>query len=85
MTKREQKDRTQMVKAMDFIVRHINNEDYIEPWLMCGVADGDIEYGDFEPDDPNVDYYIDNDNYGDLQNLFLKLMARAYKNGGLCE
>jgi len=81
MAKRLTKDqeRTLMVKAMEFIVRHINNEHYCDLWLMCGVADGD-----FEPDDPNVDYYIDNDNYGDLQDLFLKLMSRAYKDGGLC-
>ena len=39
-------ERVKMVKAMEFICRQINDEDVFMGWLMNGVADGDIEYGD---------------------------------------
>ena len=77
------KERTRMVKAMEFICRQINDEDVMEGWLMGGVADGDIEYGDFAPVDDNVDYYIEDDSFADLMGCFLRRMEGAKKSGGL--
>ena len=34
--------RIRMVKAMEEIIRNLNDEEEIEYWLMYGVADGDI-------------------------------------------
>lgn len=81
MTTRE--DRELMVACMEYIVRHVNNEDLIDPWLMCGVADGDIPYGDTKTDELDLDYYVSTDNYRDLTDLFLRIMSRANKSGGL--
>ena len=51
-------ERAKMVSAMEFIARQVNDEEVFEGWLMCGVADGDIEYGQLgDPDD--LEYYLD--------------------------
>lgn len=75
-------DRVKMVQAMEFIMRQVNDEEVFMPWLELGVADGDIEYGDFSSplDD---DYYTEDKNFAELMGLFLKCMARARKSGGL--
>ena len=36
------KVRCDLVRAMEMLVRAVNDEDYIEEWLINGVADGDI-------------------------------------------
>lgn len=77
-------DRVKMVKAMEYIARQINDEDVFWGWLMEGVADGDIYYGDLTPDDDGtLEYYIKDDNFADLMDTFLWCMRRAYKSGGL--
>ena len=79
-------ERIAMVKAMEFICRQINDEEVFEGWLLEGVADGDIEYGDLNVsirDEDEFDYYIDDDNFKDLMSCFLRCMKNAYKSGGL--
>lgn len=79
-------ERIKMVKAMEFIARQVNDEEVFEEWLIDGVADGDIEYGDLvvNSDDFEIlDYYCDDENFADLMRLFLRMMARARKSGGL--
>lgn len=76
-------DRKLMVACMEYIVRHVNNEDFLDSWLMCGVADGDIPYGSMDTVSLDLEYYADKDNYKDLCRLFLTIMARAHKCGGL--
>ena len=74
------RERIQMVKCMEYIVRNLNDEDLIMPWLSVGVADGDIEYGDMNLDDyDNMEYYIDPDSFAQLMDLFLRLMSEAHK------
>ena len=55
-------ERAKMVLAMEYIARHINDEDMFMGWLMCGVADGDIELSCFDADkvDP---YYLEDQNF----------------------
>ena len=92
------KDRVLMVKSMEFICRHINNEEVFDGWLMAGVADGDISYGDlsFESKkdskgnttqywwgDPAIQYAEDDTLFAELMGCFLRRMASARKNGGL--
>lgn len=83
-------ERIQMVKAMEFIARSVNNEDFFyDLWLVEGVADGDIERGDLtvratdiEPNS-NLEYYTEDENFASLMRLFLDLMHEARKDGGL--
>ena len=81
MTQKEL-NRKKAVVAMEYLARCINDEDIFESWLMCGVADGDINFGSFDIDEVD-DYYIKDDNFGEITELFTRLMARANKSGGL--
>ena len=86
MTGFEQLERMQMVKAMEFIVRCINNEEITERWLLNGVADGEIDMGNVSiqaKDAEVLSYYIQKKNFSELMDLFLKLMEEARKDGGL--
>lgn len=67
-------ERVELVKAMDLLARSINNEEYVDLWLMLGVADGDENY---------EDYCNDDNHFSSLMALFLRLMSRARKDGGL--
>lgn len=73
------KSRKQMVLAMETVVRNINNEDYMESWLMGGVADGDLnEDSTWEDVD---DWYVEDGNFTDLMNLFCRIMRGATNDG----
>lgn len=77
-------ERIKMVKAMEFIARQINDEMVFDGWLMNGVGDGDIEYGDLSADDDDFDeYYIEDKHFSELMGCFLRRMASARKSGGL--
>ena len=82
--KKNMEERAKMVEAMEYICRQLNNENHFMTWLSVGVADGDIEYGDFTGDNPIAQYYAeDDDDFADLMQLFLTIMSRAKNNGGL--
>ena len=72
--------RKKIVIAMEMLVRSVNNEYNIDGWLMCGVADGDIKR--YEPDEVD-DYYIEDKEFSELMDLFLRTMTKANANGGL--
>lgn len=72
--------RTEVVRAMETLARSVNDEEVFEEWLMCGVADGDI---DATTEDEELEYYIEDDNFAELMGTFLRVMARAKKSGGL--
>lgn len=73
--------RKNVVLAMDMIASCINNEDFFDIWLECGVADGDIPVGAKGEDVPY--YYIDDDTFADILGVFLRCMRYASKDGGL--
>jgi hypothetical protein len=75
-------ERKKMVLAMEFIARQVNDEDVFMSWLTVGVADEDIKYGSLDVDEVD-DYYIEDDNFKDLMDTFLRLMVNANKSGGL--
>ena len=80
-------ERIKMVKAMEFITRQINDEGVFEHWLIGGVADGDIKYGDLEvrdEDREDLAVYIEDESFADLMHTFLYLMKNASRSGGLC-
>lgn len=72
--------RKQMVLAMERLVRCVSNEELLMPWLSCGVPDGDIERYEIDEVD---DYFCEDNNFSELMALFLKIMAKAKKDGGL--
>ena len=79
-------ERIKMVKAMEFIARQVNDEEVFEAWLMDGVADGDIRYGDLSADAVDfsgLDYYIEDDHFAELMETFLSVMKGAKRSGGL--
>lgn len=78
--------RVKLIKAMEFVARQVNDEEVLEGWLINGVADGDIEYGDLSVRDEDkefLDYYIKDEEFAEMMALFLQLMSRAKKSGGL--
>lgn len=82
------KERIAFVKAMEFVVRQINDEDVFMPWLSVGVADGDIPYESIvdqvtEEEIENLDYWVEDDNFRDLIECFLRRMKEAIRSGGL--
>ena len=74
------KTRAGMVRAMEYIARAVNDEEVFYSWLLCGVADGDI---DDSTTDEELEYYCEDETFADLMERFLDLMTRAKKNGGL--
>ena len=74
------KTRAGMVRAMVYVARAVNDEEVFYSWLLCGVADGDI---DDSTTDEELEYYCEDETFADLMERFLDLMTRAKKNGGL--
>ena len=87
-------ERMKMVKAMEFIARQVNNEEIFNAWLMDGVPDGDIEYGDLNITEDDIDpYYCGKEgwfsqeeadkHFSELMDSFMWIMKEAWKDGGL--
>lgn len=72
--------RTEVVRAMETLARSVNDEYIFEEWLISGVADGDI---DATTEDEELEYYIEDETFAELMGVFLHVMARAKKSGGL--
>ena len=73
-------ERKNMVLAMERLVRSVNDEDLMMRWLACGVPDGDIDKYTIDEVD---DYFVENEHFAELMELFLDIMADAKKDGGL--
>lgn len=78
MTHRIRFERGLNVIAMDRLIRElIVDEDLFESWLICGVADGDIDKSTAWDD---VDeYYIRDANYNQLCEIFKELFYAQFK------
>lgn len=64
--------RREMVRAMDTVIRNLDDEDFIESWLAVGVEDHDGDLTDEE-----IDFYCEDTNFADLMYLFCRLMNKA--------
>lgn len=73
-------ERFEMIKAMELIARQVNDECVFEQWLVCGVADGDIDENT-TPDE--LEYYMDDETFAELMSTFIHVIACAGKSGGL--
>ena len=74
--------RAKLVRAIETIARCVNDEDVFYRWLLCGVADGDI---DNDTTDEDLEYYCEDKTFADLMERFLDLMTAAKRSGGLYE
>lgn len=74
------KERIELLRAMELLARSVNDETDLMGWLMCGVADGDID--EDTTDDELIDYVEDDDSFAEIMGCFLRTMNRA-KDGGL--
>ena len=74
--------RAKVVRAMETIARCVNDEEVFYRWLLCGVADGDI---DDDTTDEDLEYYCEDKTFADIMERFLDLMTAAKKSGGLYE
>ena len=74
--------RAKVVRAMETIARCVNDEEVFYPWLLCGIADGDI---DDDTTDEDLEYYCEDKTFADLMERFLDLMTAAKRSGGLYE
>lgn len=74
--------RAELVRAMETVARSVNDEDVFYRWLLCGVADGDI---DEDTTDEDLEYYCEDKTFADLMERFLDLMTAAKRSGGLYE
>lgn len=75
------KERANVVRAMELLVRSVNNEELIMPWLMYGVADGDINEN--TTDEDLMCYVEDDEDFAEIMALFLRTMNNARLDGGL--
>ena len=66
-------ERVAVVRAMDTIVRCINDEDEVDPWLSNGVADKDYK----GTDEHIAESYCDDKTLAHLMGLFLSIMIRT--------
>lgn len=84
-SKRNLDCRKKMILAMEFICRQINDEEILESWLRCGVPDGSIKYGEFDPQviSSEDSMVADNESFKDLMIWFLRCMSAAEREGGL--
>ena len=72
-------ERANLVLAMEYMMRNCAT-DVPEGWLMCGVADGDIDYG--ETDAGMVDdYYLEDENFEELVECFNRQMRVLRRDG----
>lgn len=63
------KERVATVKAMDAIVRSLNDEGYLMNWLELGVPDGEV---DDNTRDEDLYWLVENnDDFGDLMHTFV--------------
>lgn len=77
-------ERRKAIVCMEYIARQVNDEGILMSWLMCGVPDGDIKYGDLDIDAVySEDYMVSDEGFKDIMSCFLRCMYAAYNDGGL--
>lgn len=78
-------ERVKMVKAMEFIARHVNDERAMHAWLAAGVAYGDILPNDLSAtrDEDLSIYYEDTIDFADLMCTFVNVMRKVPAKRGL--
>ena len=79
MKEEQWKHQCELIHAMDVICRGFNDEEWIEPWLMCGVPDGTDTVQDVMDTYPNDEDF--KQEFKDLQWLFVSLVTGQCLSG----
>lgn len=66
------KERMKMVRAMDTVIRNLNDEKFIMSWLTLGVEDHDDDLSD-----EDLEFYCEDTVFADLMRLFCSIMNKA--------
>lgn len=75
------KERVSVIRAMDTIIRSLNDERDILWWLDSGVPDGEINT---ETTDEELYWLVDDDeSFADIMSTFIKIMRRQPVNGAM--
>lgn len=75
------KERVSIIKAMDIIIRSLNDERDILWWLEDGVPDGEITE---ETKDKELYWLVDDDeSFADIMSTFIKIMRKQPVNGAM--
>lgn len=75
------KERVSVIRAMDTIIRSLNDERDILWWLDSGVPDGEINE---ETTDEELYWLVDDDeSFADIMSTFVKIMRRQPVNGAM--
>ena len=74
--------RAKMVRAMELLVRSVNDEEQLDIWLRLGVGDGDIDEQTTDQDLEEMGY-LEDQTYKELMSVFIKTMYLAWNEGGL--
>lgn len=75
------KSRVATVRAMDEIIRSLNDENKMMTWLMYGVPDGEI---DKNTKDEDLRWLVESDaGFADLMYWFIRIMNKVSPNGGM--
>ncbi len=87
MEKKLSAERAAMIYAMEKIIRSFNDETAMDLWLSNGVPDGKIDGDTVDATDTEIlkmcnyygelDFYADDENYGDLMDTFLASILDA--------
>lgn len=67
-------ERIELLRAMDCIMRHMNDEEVIMTWLEVGIPDGACEDDD---DCELIDIAEDNGEFSEIMDTFVNLMQVA--------
>ena len=75
------KERVSVIRAMDIIIRSLNDERDILWWLDSGVPDGEINK---ETTDEELYWLVDDDeSFANIMSTFIKIMRRQPVNGAM--
>lgn len=75
------KERVSVIRAMDTIVRSLNDEGDILWWLGSGVPDGEINP---KTTDEELYWLVDDDeSFADIMSTFIKIMKRQPVDGAM--
>ena len=71
------KERIKLIRAMETVVRSLNDENKIDKWLMCGVPDGEITN---DTKDEDLEWLIEDKTFQDIMTCFVRTMKNATKD-----
>ena len=72
--------RCMVIRAMETIIKTVNNTELITQWRVEAIADGDVR---LDTSDDDMEYYIEDVAFAALMDTFLQVMYKAKADGGL--